>query len=219
MGLLSDDDQDDLEIGQSRDRTPAHPDDSFDELNWGDQDLDHDPSMPVGDERVGTCKTATDQPSIETTLVAPTAHERTPLIRKAVSFSDTPHPRCLSNSEGASPFNDIHSTSHNLPTYQPSDRAHSPTRRNSSSSSTKDYKHNYGGKSTYGQTVFLILMSWVARTQVNQQLFNSIAILVGVGMLSEPLAFAYAGWIGGTILIFSYGFIACYTYVGMAILD
>ncbi|KAF5382924.1 hypothetical protein D9757_006378 [Collybiopsis confluens] len=32
-------------------------------------------------------------------------------------------------------------------------------------------------------------------------LFNSIAILLGIGMLSEPLAFAYAGWITGTILI------------------
>jgi len=43
------------------------------------------------------------------------------------------------------------------------------------------------------------------------QLFNSIAILLGVGMLSEPLAFAYAGWIMGTFLIISYGFVACYT--------
>jgi len=32
-------------------------------------------------------------------------------------------------------------------------------------------------------------------------------------MLSEPLAFAYAGWIGGTLLILFYGFISCYTYV------
>ena len=38
-------------------------------------------------------------------------------------------------------------------------------------------------------------------------------MLVGVGMLSEPLAFAYAGWIGGTTLIVLYGVIACYTYV------
>ncbi|THH20227.1 hypothetical protein EW146_g1101 [Bondarzewia mesenterica] len=51
-----------------------------------------------------------------------------------------------------------------------------------------------GGKSTFGQT-----------------LFNSIAILLGIGMLSEPLAFAYAGWVCGTLLIISYGFITCYT--------
>jgi vesicular inhibitory amino acid transporter len=44
-------------------------------------------------------------------------------------------------------------------------------------------------------------------------LFNSIAILLGIGMLSEPLAFAYAGWIGGTFLVVSYGLVTCYTSV------
>ncbi|KAF8605185.1 hypothetical protein BDV93DRAFT_439599 [Ceratobasidium sp. AG-I] len=44
-----------------------------------------------------------------------------------------------------------------------------------------------------------------------QTLFNAIAILLGVGMLSEPLAFAYAGWIGGFVLIVFYGFLTCYT--------
>ncbi|KAG2350551.1 hypothetical protein BDR05DRAFT_954654 [Suillus weaverae] len=62
------------------------------------------------------------------------------------------------------------------------------------SSVTLRKPHNYGGQSTYGQT-----------------LFNSIAILLGVGMLSEPLAFAYAGWIGGTALIVFMGFLNCYT--------
>lgn len=32
-------------------------------------------------------------------------------------------------------------------------------------------------------------------------------------MLSEPLAFSYAGWVGGFILIVLYGMITCYTYV------
>ena len=32
-------------------------------------------------------------------------------------------------------------------------------------------------------------------------------------MLSEPLAFAYAGWIGGMFLMIFYGYITCYTYV------
>ncbi|KAJ8702818.1 hypothetical protein PTI98_001503 [Pleurotus ostreatus] len=54
--------------------------------------------------------------------------------------------------------------------------------------------HVHIGKSTYGQT-----------------LFNSIAILLGIGMLSEPLAYAYSGWICGTLIIISYGFISCYT--------
>lgn len=45
------------------------------------------------------------------------------------------------------------------------------------------------------------------------QLFNSIAILLGFGMLAEPIAFAYAGWIAGFALIVLYGMITCYTYV------
>ena len=32
-------------------------------------------------------------------------------------------------------------------------------------------------------------------------------------MLSEPLAFAYAGWIGGSLLLIAYGLITCYTSV------
>jgi vesicular inhibitory amino acid transporter len=35
--------------------------------------------------------------------------------------------------------------------------------------------------------------------------------LVGVGILSEPLAFASAGWLLGTILIIFYGALSCYT--------
>ncbi|KAG1834592.1 transmembrane amino acid transporter protein-domain-containing protein [Suillus variegatus] len=75
--------------------------------------------------------------------------------------------------------------------------SHGPTDRSilrRKSSGTLRKPHNYGGQSTYGQT-----------------LFNSIAILLGIGMLSEPLAFAYAGWIGGTTLIVFMGFLNCYT--------
>jgi solute carrier family 32 (vesicular inhibitory amino acid transporter) len=49
------------------------------------------------------------------------------------------------------------------------------------------------------------------------QLFNSTAILLGIGMLSEPLAFAYAGWVMGTVLIIFYGFITCYTCVAVTL--
>ena len=38
-------------------------------------------------------------------------------------------------------------------------------------------------------------------------------MLLGIGMLSEPLAFSYAGWIGGTGLMIFYGFLTCYTCV------
>ncbi|TRM65793.1 transmembrane amino acid transporter protein-domain-containing protein [Schizophyllum amplum] len=69
---------------------------------------------------------------------------------------------------------------------------HPPLERRTSTASIKSFKHV--GHSTFGQT-----------------LFNSIAILLGIGMLSEPLAFHYAGWIGGTLLNVLYGAITCYT--------
>ena len=58
------------------------------------------------------------------------------------------------------------------------------------------------GTSTYGQT-----------------LFNSTAILLGIGMLSEPFAFALSGWIGGTCLIISYGAIGCYTCAATCVMS
>ncbi|KZT59702.1 hypothetical protein CALCODRAFT_430659 [Calocera cornea HHB12733] len=51
-----------------------------------------------------------------------------------------------------------------------------------------------GGTSTFGQS-----------------LFNCIAILLGIGVLSESIAFAYAGWIGGFVLLIMYGILTCYT--------
>jgi len=66
--------------------------------------------------------------------------------------------------------------------------------RKPSATSVRSEKCVFVGRSTFGQT-----------------LFNSIAILLGFGMLSEPLAFSYAGWIGGTILIISYGLVTCYS--------
>ncbi|RPD63024.1 hypothetical protein L227DRAFT_651309 [Lentinus tigrinus ALCF2SS1-6] len=51
----------------------------------------------------------------------------------------------------------------------------------------------------------------VGHSTFAQTLLNAVAVLFGIGMLSEPLAFAYAGWIGGTILIIGYGLISCYT--------
>ncbi|KAI0274695.1 transmembrane amino acid transporter protein-domain-containing protein [Gloeopeniophorella convolvens] len=45
----------------------------------------------------------------------------------------------------------------------------------------------------------------------SQTFFNATGLLLGIGMLSEPLAFSYAGWICGTLLIILYGYITCYT--------
>jgi len=51
----------------------------------------------------------------------------------------------------------------------------------------------------------------IGQSTFYQTLFNATALLLGIGMLSEPLAFSYAGWICGTLLIIVYGFITCYT--------
>ncbi|KAJ7657800.1 transmembrane amino acid transporter protein-domain-containing protein [Mycena polygramma] len=112
--------------------------------------------------------------------------ERTPLLRKTISFTNTPHPRRTSTAA-----NDTLA----VPLAGPSGSPGRPgLRRRSSAASARSMRHNYGGQSTYGQT-----------------LFNSIAILLGIGMLSEPLAFAYAGWGMGFVLIIFYGCISCYT--------
>ncbi|VDB99826.1 unnamed protein product [Peniophora sp. CBMAI 1063] len=51
----------------------------------------------------------------------------------------------------------------------------------------------------------------VGRSTFRQTLFNAGALLLGIGMLSEPLAFACAGWGMGTFLIIFYGYLTCYT--------
>jgi len=77
-----------------------------------------------------------------------------------------------------------------FPSPHPSNITHTPATRKGDVAGIKEPS----GSSTYGQS-----------------LFNSIAVLVGVGILSEPLAFASAGWLLGTILIVFYGALSCYT--------
>ncbi|KAE9410908.1 hypothetical protein BT96DRAFT_969183 [Gymnopus androsaceus JB14] len=113
------------------------------------------------------------------------AHEGTPLLRPKASF--------LSAGSGthlASP--PVPGTSYGLS--DPGDASHTSFVPRRPSTTSKLESIHIGGQSTFGQT-----------------LFNSIAILLGIGMLSEPLAFAYAGWIAGTILIIGYGLVSCYT--------
>lgn len=52
----------------------------------------------------------------------------------------------------------------------------------------------HGGESSDGQT-----------------LFNSIGVLIGIGLLSMPLAFSYAGWIGGAFLVIAFSAVTCHT--------
>ncbi|KAH8927216.1 hypothetical protein BT69DRAFT_1258501 [Atractiella rhizophila] len=70
------------------------------------------------------------------------------------------------------------------------------TRTGSSSSSKHKLRKGIlpAGSSTFGQT-----------------LFNTINVLIGVGILSEPLAFSHAGWIGGSILLIFCGGVTNYT--------
>jgi hypothetical protein len=69
------------------------------------------------------------------------------------------------------------------------------------------------GQSTFSQTVSRSCLPVLSNVYVFGQVFNATALLLGIGMLSEPLAFSYAGWICGTLLIVLYGIITCYTYV------
>ncbi|WWD20902.1 hypothetical protein CI109_105380 [Kwoniella shandongensis] len=69
-----------------------------------------------------------------------------------------------------------------------------PGRRKSVVKKSKKDQYLFRGESTDGQT-----------------LFNATAVLVGIGLLSLPLAFAYAGWIGGTAMLVIFGWLTCYT--------
>ncbi|KAK2461784.1 hypothetical protein APHAL10511_006247 [Amanita phalloides] len=66
--------------------------------------------------------------------------------------------------------------------------------RQRSAVSLRSARQFRGGQSTFGQS-----------------LFNTTAILLGIGVLSEPLAFAYTGWIAGTALLIFYALTSCYT--------
>lgn len=114
----------------------------------------------------------------------PRADEETPLLRR-VSFSAGTYPR------RPIPRPDYLVSPDAIEEVPRRPVARRPSKASVSSAPPK---YKFGGASTFGQT-----------------LFNSIAILLGIGMLSTPLAFAYAGWIPGTILIGFYGFVSCYT--------
>jgi len=129
-------------------------------------------------------------PQIVYTRVEDVPKEDTPLITKPVSFSTLPPTsgRVISLSR-SSAIKDS-TLALDVPSHP------GPSRRRLSSTSAISAKgiRHHGGQSTFGQT-----------------LFNAIAILLGIGMLTEPLALACAGWAVGTFLNISYGFVCCYT--------
>ncbi|GMK56747.1 hypothetical protein CspeluHIS016_0305870 [Cutaneotrichosporon spelunceum] len=56
----------------------------------------------------------------------------------------------------------------------------------------------------------------IGESSDGQTLFNATAVLVGIGLLSMPLAFSYAGWIGGTIMLIGFSYLTCTTAKMMA---
>ncbi|RDB29207.1 Vacuolar amino acid transporter 1 [Hypsizygus marmoreus] len=167
-------------------RTPRPQDDFAEQFEW-DEEVEYLDRPQVHTQLPHTNRERERQLLAARKAAAP-AREHTPLLRKAISFTTTPHPRRQSTPSGViRPLVFPTSGQHSLapPIY---------VRRRLSASSAKSGKYEHGGKSTFGQT-----------------LFNSTAILLGIGMLSEPLAFAYSGWMAGTALVISYGFISCYT--------
>jgi hypothetical protein len=123
------------------------------------------------------------RPSPRQPIRAHGGRETTPLLRKAASFTVFPS-KPTPASVGRTNYKPL--THPDVPNIVPRDATSVP--------SATIVEHHYNGKSTYGQT-----------------LFNCIAVLLGIGMLSEPLAFAYAGWLWGTVLIIFFGLITCYT--------
>ncbi|KAL0950969.1 hypothetical protein HGRIS_007717 [Hohenbuehelia grisea] len=183
---LSDDDLVAAEAGADRDH---RPDGLMAQLDWDD--------IEEEGERPDTTMKHSENHLLPVHLAPPIPgvikhDEGSPLLHKAsrVSFGATPHPRRDSSWALAPPGAGLHPEH---PSYAATQNgAPRLVRRLSAASTSK--KISVGGTSTYGQT-----------------LFNSIAILLGIGMLSEPLAFSYAGWFAGTAIIAAYGFIACYT--------
>lgn len=130
--------------------------------------------------------------------------ERTPLIRKANSFHIPTAQKGYDSIERKKRTKIRTSPPRKVLPLEPSQKAQK----------TVPVKQRPVGRSTFGQTVSLRWnLTWVPLSMFKFKLFNSIATLLGIGMLSEPLAFSYAGWGCGTLLLVFYGLLTCYTYV------
>lgn len=185
------------------------------DLQW-DEDM-----TPRASSENESCQGSSPQYDIRQYVSSPTqtptpaanAAERTPLLRKQSASSALRRPSYPSIPSDESTTT-IRNT--NVPPAALQRRISQLSRRSSQQGPiSKNNKHVSGGQSTFGQTVchFQVIVPMFLCSSHAAQLFNSIAILLGIGMLSEPLAFAHAGWIGGSILILFYGFLTCYTYV------
>ncbi|KAK0198678.1 transmembrane amino acid transporter protein-domain-containing protein [Armillaria mellea] len=197
---------------------PSSPDltDSFDEESGSiieeEDESDDDsftPAQHPDDDFVGQFEWDSLNPGSTSPRVPPSAlfvpsSPRSPFLSSPVSVSppppradeETPLLRRVSFSAGSYPRRPIARPDYLASSNVVEELPRRPVARRPSKASVSSAapKYKFGGASTFGQT-----------------LFNSIAILLGIGMLSTPLAFAYAGWIPGTILIAFYGFVSCHT--------
>ncbi|KAH9486763.1 Vacuolar amino acid transporter 1 [Psilocybe cubensis] len=186
-----DSDVEDQELDATPSGEPRGRDDSFiGQLNWDEEDNESTRHASLREQTSILSDRRLRQPlSIQRLQLSGPSNVRedTPLLAKKVSFSALPRP--YRTVEPGFPAKDL------LPQTSVDEVSSASRRRlSTSSAASKGLHRQWGGQSTFGQT-----------------LFNSIAILLGIGMLSEPLAFAYSGWAVGTLLIISYGFVACYT--------
>ncbi|EJD04149.1 uncharacterized protein FOMMEDRAFT_82137 [Fomitiporia mediterranea MF3/22] len=183
---------------------PRNEEPVLDEFEW-DHDLEGSeaptpvqPIVPIGPRTSGLSLPSSvgrlpSQIRVEHARPAPTS-ERTPLLRKISSLSSSRVSRRQALHDELELDASQKALGSEIEGLDGSPSQKVRLTRKKSSTSSRSEKAIVSGKSTFGQT-----------------LFNSIAILLGFGMLAEPLAFAYAGWIGGTILIIFYGTITCYT--------
>ena len=134
----------------------------------------------------------------------PVPRETTPLIRKTNSFYIPTTKKVYDSIEGKKKTKTRTKPPRKI-------RPLEPTQKAQEVAVVKQYPV---GRSTFGQTVSTKRVPGVILSGLiifKFKLFNSIAMLLGVGMMSEPLAFAYAGWGCGTLLLILYGLLTCYT--------
>ncbi|KAH8100648.1 transmembrane amino acid transporter protein-domain-containing protein [Cristinia sonorae] len=166
---------------------------------WEDDDNDLTPGpstigagfhLPIPERPTVVPSSSVREAELQTPTPRAEAREQTPLLRKTTSLSFLER-TAPARKKAAVKVKKIVHTPLVRRSSELSTRSKVSLRR---PSTAKASKFGPTGQSTFGQT-----------------LFNAIAILLGIGMLSEPLAFSYAGWIGGSFLIIFYGFITCYT--------
>lgn len=149
------------------------------------------PPRPIRQGTEDTVVPRTASPRFPLAASPRTPREDTPLLRKTTSltFAEPRRPSAGDVIPGSA---------------LPGAEVPPPTlARRASQASTRDRRGSTGSRATKGVQA--------GQSTFGQTLFNAIAILLGIGMLSEPLAFAYAGWIGGMFLMIFYGYITCYT--------